>query len=458
MILNAMKSSHSLLFAICIACYQMPALADDTPENSFAPVEGNWGIALIFRSAEIPYNIPGTQVDDERVSDLIPVIYYENDYFFWRGLQAGFKLKTNEQWEFNLLGRYRFFDIPDDLQNEQNTNEPRGNRLDIGLQYRYKFSKELNADFELMDDTNGRSYINTIANFHWHSGSWDLSPYAQLRWKSSEFNNRYYGLEGLVDPANSASPGSAFDLTVGSTVRYHVVDNLYVLGRLSLTRFDKDTYQASTVSSPTQNEIYIGFGYFDDMKKKKPRTLKSRQYLRIAHGWATPSNIGDIFKFDIESDEFNNQLTSVFYGLPVADSLFGVPFSIYFTPGLIAHHQSEVQPRFAEYVLAIKGYYTVKWPTTWRPGIATGLSYTSKISFIEQEEMDEKGFRPSKLMNYWDFSVDIELGDLFNSKSLHNWWAGYSLHHRSAIFEKSSAFGRIKGGSNYNTLYVQYHF
>jgi outer membrane protein len=61
-------------------------------------------------------------------------------------------------------------------------------------------------------------------------------------------------------------------------------------------------------------------------------------------------------------------------------------------------------------------------------------------------------------MNYWDFSVDIELGDLFNSKSLHNWWAGYSLHHRSAIFEKSSAFGRIKGGSNYNTLYVQYHF
>lgn len=85
MILNAMKSSHSLLFAICIACYQIPALADDTPENSSSPVEGNWGIALVFRSSEIPYRIPDSQVNDERVSDLIPALYYENEYFFWRG-------------------------------------------------------------------------------------------------------------------------------------------------------------------------------------------------------------------------------------------------------------------------------------------------------------------------------------------------------------------------------------
>ncbi len=41
---------------------------------------------------------------------------------------------------------------------------------------------------------------------------------------------------------------------------------------------------------------------------------------------------------------------------------------------------------------------------------------------------------------------------------LRDLWFGYSLHHRSSIFETSSAFGRIKGGSNYNTLYLQYHW
>jgi len=453
-----MKIKQSLLFTIFIAVSQVPAFADDIPENTSSPVEGEWGIALTFRTAKIPYNIPGSQFDDERVSDLIPIVYYENKYFFWRGLQAGLKLRTNDQWEFNLLGRYRFFDIPADLQNAQNPNAPRGNRVDFGLQFRYKISTELSTDFELMDDTHGRSYFSTIANYHWNSGNWDLSPYAQLRWKSSEFNNRYYGLEGLVDPANSASPGSAFDFTVGSTIRYHIASGFHVLGRLSLTRLDKDTYQSSTISSPTQDEIYIGIGYFSDTKKKNHQTLSSRPYLRIAHGWATPSNIGEIFTFDSESDEFDNKLTSIFYGVPVADSLLGAPFSIYFTPGIVAHHESEVQPHFAEYVMAIKGYYTYKWPVTWRPGLAIGLSYASKISYIEQQEMDEKGFRPSNLMSYMDFSMDIALDDLFNSKSLHNWWLGYSIHHRSAIFESSSAFGRIKGGSNYNTLYVQYHF
>ncbi|MDF5089150.1 MipA/OmpV family protein, partial [Vibrio parahaemolyticus] len=43
-------------------------------------------------------------------------------------------------------------------------------------------------------------------------------------------------------------------------------------------------------------------------------------------------------------------------------------------------------------------------------------------------------------------------------KSWNNMWVGYSLHHRSAIFESASQFGRIKGGSNYNTIYFQFEF
>ncbi|MCE2569862.1 hypothetical protein [Motilimonas eburnea] len=119
---------------------------------------------------------------------------------------------------------------------------------------------------------------------------------------------------------------------------------------------------------------------------------------------------------------------------------------------------SDVQNPFAEYVVAIKAYYTFQWPVRWRLGAAEGLSYSEKISYIEQSEMDRKGYKPSKLLNFLDFSVDVNLGDTFKSKSLDKVWLGYSLHHRSGIFSTSSAFGRIKGGSNYNTLYLQWHF
>ena len=41
---------------------------------------------------------------------------------------------------------------------------------------------------------------------------------------------------------------------------------------------------------------------------------------------------------------------------------------------------------------------------------------------------------------------------------MNDWYFGIGIHHRSSIFESSSAFGRIRGGSNYNSLYLQYHF
>ncbi|GAL03682.1 hypothetical protein JCM19237_6576 [Photobacterium aphoticum] len=160
----------------------------------------------------------------------------------------------------------------------------------------------------------------------------------------------------------------------------------------------------------------------------------------------------------MEDDPYNNQLTSVFYGHPLTDELFGIPLDIYLTPGFVWHWESEVQSSIQEYVIAIKAYYTFEWPVKWRFGVAEGLSYVSGITHIEQAEMDEKGYEPSQLLNYLDFSVDVNVGDLINQKSLDNLWVGYSLHHRSAIFESASQFGRIKGGSNYNTFYIQYDF
>ena len=79
-------------------------------------------------------------------------------------------------------------------------------------------------------------------------------------------------------------------------------------------------------------------------------------------------------------------------------------------------------------------------------------------SNIEQREMDRKGYRSSQLMNYVDLTADFSLGDTFGVDSMDDLFFGVGIHHRSSIFETSSAFGRIKGGSNYESLYLQYHW
>ena len=91
-----------------------------------------WGIAIGFRSGKIPY-----ATDEDRVSDVLPLLYFDNEYVFVKGRQAGIKLFTDDAIQLNLLSRYRFFDIPSDYQ-----NQIRGDGLDFGLQTIFAASRQ----------------------------------------------------------------------------------------------------------------------------------------------------------------------------------------------------------------------------------------------------------------------------------------------------------------------------
>lgn len=413
--------------------------------NAVAIEEQEWGIAAMYRTASIPYDTSG---GDQTVSSFVPMLFFKNDYVFIDGTEMGAYLleSEDEKWQLNAISRMRFIDIP---ASEQNAIE--GDTADFGAQLTYQLDEQWRLETELMTDDSYRFHGNFRAKGYYEVGDWEFTPSATLRYKSADFNTEYYEVDGK-------SIGAGADFNVGIEAKYHVVSNLYLLGSTSVTRLDDNAYQSSIVEDRYQGEFYVGFGFFNDKEKAPKPRLSNPAYLRVAHGWATPSNIGDIMKFNAEKDEFNNQLTSFFYGHPLTDEIFGFPLDIYLTPGIVHHWSSEVQSSSTEYVVAIKAYYTFNWPTQWRFGVAEGMSYIDSITYIEATEMERKGYTASHLLNYLDFSFDVNVGDLFGKSDFNNLWFGYSLHHRSAIFENASQFGRIKGGSNYNTIYFQYEF
>lgn len=472
-----------LIVAFLAVCLPVPALcADDIPEK-------DWGIAIGFRSAKIPFS-----TDQDRVQDFVPLMFYDGDTFFIRGLSGGIKLYNNDNWQFSLLGRYRYFDIPAEYQ-----NMVRGDAVDFGGQLKYRFDEHLETNLELMSDGNSRYYSSLDTRYHWESGSLELFPYITLRYKTADFNDHYFGLDGFTDPANpstifSNKIGSALDLTIGSELRYHVASNFYLIGRAQFTTLDDNTADSITIDSKTYGEIYLGIAFFNDRSKKKSSALEAKPYIRVSHGWATPSSMGEIVQLDVDSDEQDNQLTSIFYGHPIADSLFGIEaIDLYITTGYVYHHAADpytqtlytgqginspelvglgnnpctgttectltydLQPT-NEYLIGIKAYYNFYWPAHWRLGFAEGISYIETVSNLEQREMDKKGYRSSNLMNYLDFTADFSVGDAFNASDMKDLFFGFGIHHRSSIFESSSAFGRIRGGSNYLALYLQYHY
>ena len=305
-------------------------------------------------------------------------------------------------------------------------------------------------DLELMGNSNDGSLVNLTYSSDLVYGDAYLSPYTTFSFKDSAFNTDYYGRE--VDEIDGD-----FDVTAGFDLKYHVYSNFYLLGGASATYFGSKISDSTMINEDWKYSLYGGFGILDDKKKKLFDVDGMKPYIRIAQGWATISNLQDILSSSVTKDEYSDQMTSIFYGHPIYKSLFNLPIEVYLPIGFTYHHSSEVQDATWELDLEMKAYYTLPIDAVdIRFGAGEGFSYVDDITYIERLDGESKGYKMSHLNFYLDLSADINLN--FISESLDGLWLGAAVHHRSSVFEASSLFGRIKGGSNYNTVYLQWHF
>ncbi|MEM6571110.1 MAG: MipA/OmpV family protein [Planctomycetota bacterium] len=415
--------------------------------------QANWGLAGLLRTADIPY-----PAESNRVSSFVPMLFYEGERFFWRGLAGGLHLFHQGALELNLLGRIRFFDIPAEFQ-----NAVQGDALEAGLQARYDVGRAW-WEAEALSDRFGNWTAIGRVGASYVSDRWVVQPSIDLRYGSEGYVSRYYGL----DPFTGIQANGDVILTPTLTARFRIVSDFYALGSVGYHAFGDEIRGLSTIDEPGAWETFVGIGFFQDFGAPqflgRPRDTSGSAgrdidivpHLRLAHAFGTPSAMSDIFTGNVEDDPFNNQLTSLFYGYPLTDRLFGLPLDFYLVPGFAYHYPSDVQGESYELILKIHIYYTFKLPVRIRFGVAEGVSWIDEPTYIETTALAEDGYETSDLMNYLDFTLDFNVGDLFRSKSLEPLWAGVTLHHRSSIFESAAQFGRIKGGSNYIGVYLQW--
>jgi len=424
-----------LVSSLAVLSVSQSALGDEIPDR-----QQKWGIGFVGRYASVPYF-----GDSSSVSDVTPMLYYEGKYLYLNGLEYGLKVYDDSRYRASLITKLRYVDMPKSKQNSY-LEDP----VDAGVELRYKLDSSSFVDFAVMNDLSDRYYGYVEYSVLSQAGGFEYTPYVQIRWSDAKFGKFYYG-------NNIDSVGAGLDAAVGVDGKYHLVSNLYLLGGAEARYLGNHAKNSDFADKDYEGSVYLGIGMMNDAFDFGDLSLSTTPYVKLEYGWATPSDLAEILSGKSKSDANDNQLTSIFYGHPLSNTLFGLPIDMYLTPGITHHYDSSVQGGSTEYIMAIKGYYTI--PTKWRIrlGVAEGVSYVDNVPYIESHEMDEKGYKSSKLMNYANFTVDINLGDIFSQK-LENVWLGAGVHHRSSIFESSSMFGRIKGGSNYNSVYLQYHF
>lgn len=410
------------------------------------PVENDdtkWGVAIGLR-----YSKTSFIGEDSTISDILPLFYYEGERFFIRGTEGGVHLWDNDQFGFDAFTRYRFFDYPEEYNDQLDRNT-----FDAGLRASWMLNENSQVAAEILTDSGGRIHGTARVESELRGNRWRLNPLLEVRAKSSNFNSRYYGL-------GMDTVGAGVDARAAVKSRLHVWKNLQLEGSLEARWLDSATRSSAYVDGSVEYMAYIGFGVFEDPQvqytQASGNTLNAKPYLRLAQGWGNDSTLAQIFEADIRKDDVSVNMTSLFYGHPLSDTLFTLPIEIYLTPGLVHHYSSGAQDAATEFVLGFKFFYTL--PTPWRVrfGVAEGISYIDSFTYYEAGSLAADDQTPSRLLNYVDLSVDLNLGDIFKTKAIEDLWIGYGIHHRSGIGGSSPTFGNISGGSNYNTLYLQW--
>lgn len=450
--------------ALAIATLLAAQLAAHCAQANPEPTEGSWAIGTTTRLWSSPYLGEDTRVD------FLPEIYYRGQHAYLDGTRGGWRNDLGAGLALDLFGRYRFGGYDADT-----TPELDGMRRSGTLEAGASLTQQTGyGDFSLTlaADTLNRHQGETISLAwakEYRYQDWSFEPTLALDYDSAQVNDYYYGVKPQEAQANrpAYAADSSLNLRAGVKAWYRIA-GAHLLGfEFSHTEFGAAVGDSPITDADAKTELAFQYRYeFLNHPAQQlaasaadSRFFKGEWEWRLAHGYWTDGNfIEMIYLNQMASDRSNTSFLSGFLSKKISDEAWGLPVQTYLTGGLVRHFEQDVQDDFNEYVFAVKGYFN-RFPWSHkietRVGFGYGFSYGAKVPWQESESVLEDNDNDSRLMQYLDYSWDLNLGDLFNADGLKHCYGGYAIHHRSGIFGKSEVYNGVQGGSNWNTFYLQ---
>ena len=462
----------SLLLSLCLFRVESVFAFGDVSYLPSDEYDQRWSIAATARVQVSPYT------NENRHKDFVPLLTYTGETFFLAGTKAGIHLLHNDDWRVDLYTAYRF----DGYDNSKMVQQPdllwklvpgtkRRNSIDGGFSVTRMTAL---GDFTLdaVSDIS-HAYNGQVASLYWgrryNHGHWEVLPWIGMTWYSANYNDYYYGVR--QDEVTADLPyfkgRASVSYRLGSDIRYDIDDRQILTFNMEYERLADSIYD-----SPIVNQINIfklGLNYrillSDEHNARGYTFMNTRDYpwsIRVAGGFFTDVTLNRIVRGDIKYDANRPGLISLFMGRQVSNTFLHTNWEVWVYGGIARRFEKNLQHDFFEYVGDIKLYYS-RFPWSdkikTRFGFAEGLSYADKVPYLEKVSIDKKNVAASRLLNFLDVSIDVNVGDVFKTDRYRNCYTGFSVHHRSGIFGSSDIFGPVDGGSNVNTLYLEclYH-
>lgn len=413
-----------LIFLVLILQY-MPVIADEVEVPSFA-------MGIMLRSAQTPYV---TNPEHERMDSLVPMLYYEGERYYMRGLHAGLHLYKSDLFECNAQTALRFVDMP-----RNDANFFSNDTFDSGLLLRWH---AIQTTFEMsaLVDTHNNSSLLARLEHSWHVGATQITPNVALRWQSAAYSSYYYGFGQSLD--------ASYSMQAGLTLQHPVTSHVAIFANVQVSQEAASIREQPLVKEQHNSAVQLGvlLGDFEPIQHSR----SAHQSFRISLAQATFSSFSELLTLNFQPDPYQNRFAALAYDYEISQTFLGYALSVYLHSVLASHFSSEVQQPALEFVSAFKLVHYFTYPFHGRIGIAEGLSYVSEPTYVERTVNENDGYaRSSNLLNFLELSIEYQL--------VESLYIGYALHHRSGVFESVQSFNQIKGGSNYHSMSLAIDF
>lgn len=250
-----MKTALPLLAALLAA----PMAQAQAPESDL-PEEPRWTLGLIAIERDAPYR----QLDEDLL--VVPLIRFEGERAYLRGLRGGFTLVERGPLEFSafLQARGDGYEAADSPYLAGMAD--RRFSLDAGLALGWRVPRvgqfEFSAATDLLDRSGGQELDVSWTGLV-RAGKWRLLPSATLRWQSSDLVDYYYGVRpGEALPGRPAYTGDAALLPELSLLAQRPLGERWqFFARVGHAFLPSEITDSPLVDDDRRTSVILGLGY-----------------------------------------------------------------------------------------------------------------------------------------------------------------------------------------------------
>ncbi len=443
---------------LCIA----PAASANSDPLTGVAAPGGAGIGAVLRHERSPYRGAGTR------RDFLPLYLYEGERLYLHSHSIGLRFgRVENEPRFDVFLRYRYEGhpyerVPDSLvgMTKREAGVDAGASARVGGHWGIAFA-------EVLHDVSGASKGNELRlgyKYPWRSGRLWLRPHVHFAFRDRRLNDYYYGVradEVLPErPAYRAGGGMATE--AGLYAAYNLTERMRLISGYTLTRWPRAVTASPVVES--RNTWQFTFGLMYDLSPDNAAWPEGRPLIaRAYNGDSSDCNVAHIALLRCNTAHTRDRtgVAGFELGRPFIEGLNGWPLDLAGFVGIQRHREEGFQPDFWSVRAYVKSYfYGFPWDhrVRTRIGLGVGLSYAQRIPLMELRDQADRGRSTSKLLNTFDPTIDVSVGDLIGVRRLRDTYVGFGVSHRSGIFASSQLLGNVNGGSNYVYSYLETSF